>query len=77
MVDPVTAMGKTSMRILKTLGDYRKVAMLLFGQESGATKFLNDRIVAQGEDEEVLADESQMIYLLVQMDKETRSYNAG
>ena len=56
----------------KTLGDYRKVAMLLFGQESGATKFLDIKIAAQGEDEEVVADDSQMIYLLVQLDKRTR-----
>jgi hypothetical protein len=46
-----------------TLKDYRKIAVLLF---PNAVDFLDKKIAEaqQGEDEEVLAAESQMLYLL-------------
>lgn len=52
-----------------TLGNYRKLATALFGQESKAVKFLDGKIdqSPNGENEEVIVDESQMIYLLVTM----------
>jgi hypothetical protein len=50
-----------------TLGDYRKMAVLLF---PGAVDFLDAKIAEQGEDEVVLASEEQMIALLSGM-KET------
>uniref|UniRef100_A0A6M3IV21 Uncharacterized protein n=1 Tax=viral metagenome TaxID=1070528 RepID=A0A6M3IV21_9ZZZZ len=48
-----------------TLGNYRKLAVAVFG-EGKATKFLDDKIQASpnGEQEEVLADERQMVHLL-------------
>ena len=56
-----------------TLGNYRKLATLFFGEESKAVKFLDDRITESqnGENEEVIADERQMVYLLgtMAMDK--------
>ena len=47
-----------------TLGNYRKMAKIFFGEDSGAVKFLDEKIAEQGEDEEVIADESQMVGLL-------------
>lgn len=49
-----------------TLGNYRKIAVALFGEGNKAVKFLDDRIAdsPNGENEEVIAAESQMVYLL-------------
>ncbi len=49
-----------------TLGNYRKMALLFFGKDSEAVKFLDTKITesSNGEEEEVLADETQMIQLL-------------
>ena len=51
-----------------TLGNYRKLSAAFFGEQSGAVKFLDTKIAEspKGEDEEVLADESQMIQLLTE-----------
>ena len=48
-----------------TLGTYRKIALALFG-EGNATKFFDDKIAdsPNGEDEEVLANENQVIFNL-------------
>lgn len=49
-----------------TLGNYRKLAALMFGEDSKPVKFLDDKIAASpnGANEEVIADERQMVYLL-------------
>jgi len=49
-----------------TLGNYRKLSVVFFGAESKAVKFLDEKIAASpdGENEEVLADESQMVHVL-------------
>lgn len=49
-----------------TLGNYRKLASAFFGEDSKAVKFLDDKIAESpnGENEEVIADEGQMVYLL-------------
>ena len=47
-----------------TLGNYRKMAALFFGEDSDAVEFLDKKIEEQGEDQEVIADERQMINLL-------------
>jgi hypothetical protein len=49
-----------------TLGSYRKLAAIFFGENSRAVAFLDEKIAASpnGENEEVIADEGQMIYLL-------------
>lgn len=59
-------MNKMSTGDDATLGNYRKMTIAVFGKDSKAVKFLDDKIVdsPNGEDEEVLSDESQMVYLL-------------
>lgn len=50
-----------------TLGVYRKMASALFGLDSQAVTFLDQKIAEQGKDEKVIADERQMIQLLFQL----------
>ena len=52
-----------------TLGNYRKLAVAFFGEKSNAVKFLDDKIAESpnSENEEVVADEGQMVYLLITM----------
>ncbi len=49
-----------------TLGNYRKLAATFWGETSSAVKFLDTKIAESpnGENEEVLADETQMIQVL-------------
>ena len=49
-----------------TLGIYRKMAVAVFGEDSKAVKFLDEKIKdsPDGQNEEVIANESQMVYLL-------------
>lgn len=49
-----------------TLGNYRALTVAVFGADSPAVAFLDDkiRVSRKGADEEVLADEGQMVYLL-------------
>ncbi len=51
-----------------TLGNYKKLSEIFFGKDSGAVKFLETKIAESpnGEDEEVIVAESQMIVLLTQ-----------
>lgn len=53
------------------LGHYRKLAAAVFGKESKAVAFLDGKIAEspQGDQEPVLADESQMVMLLTQIDQ--------
>jgi len=64
-------MKKLSTGADSTLGNYRKLAAVAFGPASDAVEYLDRKIgeSPNGEDEEVLADESQMIYLLAKMEK--------
>lgn len=58
----------------RTLGEYRKFAILLAGSEtSRAVKFFDDKIAEQGENEQVLAPESQMLMLIAHMIQEQES----
>lgn len=52
-----------------TLGSYRKLASIFFGENSKAVTFLDEKIAGspEGENEEVLADERQMVYVLGMM----------
>lgn len=52
-----------------TLGTYREIAVGLYGEESEAVKYLDERIATSpnGADEEVIADEGQVMYLLAQL----------
>lgn len=50
-----------------TLTNWRKLTAIVFGENSDAIKFLDDKIKEQGPDEEVIADESQFLWLLGQI----------
>lgn len=65
------SMMKLSTGQDSTLGNYRGLASVFFGKDSEAVKFLDKKIAESknGENEEVLADETQMIYLLMSLDK--------
>ena len=54
-------------RMNKTLGYHRDMCMIVFGEGSLATKYLNEKIAEQGESEEVLMEESQLIRLLTSL----------
>ena len=49
-----------------TLGNYRKMAAAVFGEDSKPVKFLDDKISysPRGANEAVVADEGQMVRLL-------------
>ena len=49
-----------------TLGNYRKMAAAVFGEDSKPVMFLDDKIKdsPNGANEEVIADERQMVYVL-------------
>ena len=53
--------------MLETLGDYRKLCLVLYGEDSQATKFIDDKIDEQGEGERVVQHESQMLMLLTRL----------
>ena len=59
-------MNKLSTGDDATLGNYKKLAVIFFGESSKAVKFLDDKIAESpnGENEEVIADEGQMLFLL-------------
>ena len=50
-----------------TLGNYRKFSVIVFGEDSKAVEFIDSKIAESGEQEEVLADEAQMINLLASL----------
>lgn len=52
---------------LSTLGNWRKIAASLEGEPNPATKWLDEKIKEQGEDAPVLADESQMLYVILSL----------
>jgi hypothetical protein len=49
-----------------TLGEWRKLFVVLAGEFSPAVAMLDKKIAEQGTDMEVLADESQMMLLLLE-----------
>jgi hypothetical protein len=59
-------MNKLSIGEDSTLGSYLKLTALFFGKDSPAVAYLKDEIAKapNGEREEVLVDESQMVYVL-------------
>jgi len=52
-----------------TLGNHRKIAASLFGEDSKAVAFLDSKIKESpnGENEEVLSDEGQFVNLLAKL----------
>jgi hypothetical protein len=61
-----------SIGMPSTLGSYKKLCKLFFGEGSAQHQFIESKIIQSpnGEDEEVIAEESQMLYLLSTMDQE-------
>jgi hypothetical protein len=57
---------KLSIGVESTLGNYRDIAAMVWGADSRAVAFMDEKIrdAPTGRDEPVLADESQMVYLL-------------
>jgi hypothetical protein len=50
-----------------TLGEYRDLCAAIGGEQCRAVKFLDEKIAQQGRDMEVIADDSQMRFLLMPM----------
>lgn len=50
-----------------TLKTYYDNCLAFFGPDSPATEYFKDKIEKQGEDEEVLADEQQMMVLIYKL----------
>jgi len=55
------------MDLPKTLGEWRDFCAIIADEDSQAVKFFDDKIKAQGRDEPVLADETQMLMLIGSM----------
>ena len=55
-----------------TLGSYLKLCLAFFGEESPQVRFIMDKIAESpnGANEEVIAEESQMMYLLFNLPPE-------
>ena len=65
-------MTKLSTGQDSTLGSYLKLCLAIFGPDSPQTKFIMEKIRTNpnGANEEVIAEESQMMYLLVNLPPE-------
>jgi len=63
-------MRKLSTGDDSTLGSYKKLTAIVLGEESAAVQYLNKKISEspKGENEEVLADESQMLLMLFSLE---------
>lgn len=59
-------MNKLSTGGASNLKNYRRLCVAFFGEESAATKFIDNKISEspKGDLEEVIADERQMVLLL-------------
>jgi hypothetical protein len=62
-------MTKLSTGRDSSLGEYLRICTAIFGEDSPATKFIAEKIKdsPNGEMEEVIADERQMVWLLTKM----------
>ena len=65
-------MNTLSTGMPSTLGSYLKLCNIFFGEESVQAKFIRKKIASNpnGADEEVVAEESQMMYLLFNLPPE-------
>lgn len=63
---------KLSTGMPSTLGSYLTICNMFFGEESVQAKFIREKIASNpnGADEEVIAEESQMMYLLFNLPPE-------
>ena len=62
-------MNMLSVGLPSTLGSYLILCKAIFGENSTQTKFIQSKIAesSDGENEEVIAHETQMVYLLGNM----------
>jgi len=62
-------MNTLSIGMPSTLGSYLKLCNLFFGEDSAQAKFIQTKVdeSPNGLDEEVIAEESQMMYLLASL----------
>lgn len=60
-----------------TLGYHRKICASIFGEDSAATKFLDEKIAKQGEDAEVIVSEDQLVFALSQIHLNGDAKKAG
>lgn len=58
-----------SIGLPSTLGSYLKLCTLFFGEDSAQAQFIQSKVNQYGLDEEVVADESQMLYLLANIEE--------
>lgn len=58
---------KLSVGVDSTLENWHKLCITFFGETSRATEFIKEKIDEQGPQEEVIADEGQMILLLTNL----------
>jgi hypothetical protein len=56
-----------------TLSYHRRMCAMVFGEDSLATKYLDEKIAKLGEDEEVIVDEGQLIAALAQIHMESKA----
>lgn len=66
-------MQTLSIGLPSTLGSYLKLCEMFFGSDSVQANFINQKIASNpnGVDEEVVAEESQMMYLLFNLPEDT------
>lgn len=60
-------MKMLSLGIPSTLENWIKLSSSVFGPETAPTNFLVNKARLQGVDAEVIADEEQLLYVLMQM----------
>jgi hypothetical protein len=65
-------MKKLSIGCDSTLENWIKLASLAFGEDSIPVEFLKEKAEEQGLQEEVIADESQLMNVLVKMHTDVR-----
>jgi hypothetical protein len=72
-------MQKISTGEESTLKTYRMIAEVLGGKDSKAVKFFDEKIKesSNGENEEVIADERQMLILIASMIREEMQDDTG
>ena len=60
-------MQKLSTGQDSTLGNYLILCKAVFGEDSEATAFIQERVDKSGAEDEVIQDENQMLALLVEL----------
>lgn len=71
-------MQKLSTGKDSTLGNWYELCYTFFGEDSPATQFIAEKIAnsEKGKDEEVIADEGQLLYMLGKMHTDWMEHGA-